>query len=68
MSAVHGVLTHMTEQIVNITTREVAEIARVDASTVRRWAEAGELVSKKTPGGHYRFEAEYIYSRFGGAR
>jgi len=54
----------MTEQLVNITTREVAKIARVDSSTVRRWAESGELESVRTPGGHFRFNAEYIRNRF----
>jgi excisionase family DNA binding protein len=42
----------------------VAKIARVDSSTVRRWAESGELQSVKTPGGHFRFNAEYIRRRF----
>jgi excisionase family DNA binding protein len=46
----------MATDSVNITTREVAEIARVDSSTVRKWAEAGTIPwAMKTPGGHYRF-------------
>lgn len=54
----------MSQDSVNITTREVADIARVDTSTVRRWAETGELAAAKTPGGHYRFNREYIQDRF----
>lgn len=49
---------------VNITTREVAEIARVDTSTVRRWVESGDLPSFTTPGGHHRFSRQYILARF----
>lgn len=46
----------MTQELVNITTREVAELARVDTSTVRRWVERGTLTpSMKLPGGQYRF-------------
>lgn len=46
----------MTPELVNITTSEVAELARVSPSAVRRWVERGELKpSMKLPGGHYRF-------------
>jgi len=54
----------MAHSDVNITTREVADIARVDTSTVRRWADSGELPSVKTPGGHYRFDRSAILARF----
>jgi len=38
------------------TTRRVAEVAGVDASTVRRWVERGLLrPAVTTPGGHHRF-------------
>lgn len=64
-SAVGCVLHHMTEQIVNITTRQVAQIACVDDSTVRRWAENDELPGAwKTPGGHWRFDRRLIDARF----
>lgn len=46
----------MPHDLVTITTREVAERARVDSSTVRRWIKTGALVpSMVTPGGQYRF-------------
>jgi len=50
------ILSDMTHEVVNITTSEVAALARVDASTVRRWVERGALTpSMKLPGGQYRF-------------
>ncbi|WP_350476201.1 helix-turn-helix domain-containing protein [Microcella sp.] len=46
----------MTQEDVTITTHDVATIARVDSSTVRRWVKAGLLKpSAVTPGGQYRF-------------
>lgn len=40
---------------------EVAEMFRVDAKTVRRWAQAGKLGSIWTLGGHRRYrEAEVL--------
>jgi excisionase family DNA binding protein len=51
----------MPPEDVNITTRQVAEIAYVDASTVRRWIERGQLKpSMMTPGGHYRFSRKDV--------
>ena len=39
-----------------LTTAEVAALARVDISTVARWARDGQLLpAQKTPGGHRRF-------------
>jgi len=38
-----------------MTPSEVAEVLRVDAKTVTRWAERGLIRSIKTPGGHNRF-------------
>jgi excisionase family DNA binding protein len=38
-----------------MTPSEVAEVLRVDAKTVTRWAERGLVRSIKTPGGHNRF-------------
>jgi len=49
--------------MINMTTRQVAELAGVDGSTVRRWVERGTLVpSMKLPGGHYRFSREAVMS------
>jgi excisionase family DNA binding protein len=46
----------MTTPLANITTRQVADLAYVDPSTVRRWVEQGKLTpSIVTPGGQYRF-------------
>ena len=51
----------MTQELVNITTSEVATLARVDVSTVRRWVEKGELApSMKLPGGQYRFNRDDV--------
>jgi len=51
----------MTQELVNITTSEVATLARVDVSTVRRWVEKGELTpSMKLPGGQYRFNRDDV--------
>jgi excisionase family DNA binding protein len=38
-----------------LTPAEVAELFRVDAKTVTRWARAGTLSSIRTPGGHRRY-------------
>jgi excisionase family DNA binding protein len=38
-----------------LTPGEVAELLRVDAKTVTRWARAGLLDSIRTPGGHRRY-------------
>lgn len=46
---------------VNITTRQVADLAYVDPSTVRRWVDQGKLTpSIVTPGGQYRFNEEDV--------
>ena len=51
----------MTQELVNITTSEVARLARVDVSTVRRWVENGVLApSMKLPGGQYRFNSDDV--------
>lgn len=58
----------MTEQIVNIKTRDVADLAGVDDSTVRRWAEEGTIPGAwKTPGGHWRFDQALVLARLGSA-
>jgi excisionase family DNA binding protein len=51
----------MASQTANITTREVARIAGVHASTVRKWVADGVLPwATKTPGGHYRFNRDIV--------
>ena len=34
--------------------QEAAELLRVDARTVKRWAQSGKLNGFRTPGGHWR--------------
>lgn len=56
-----SILLDMTQEVVNITTSEVAQLARVDTSTVRRWVERGLLKpAMKLPGGHYRFDRSVV--------
>ncbi len=44
------------QEVVHYTTLEVAELYRVNTSTVRRWAEKKLIPAVKTPGrGEYRF-------------
>ena len=38
-----------------LTPAEVATLFRVDPKTVTRWANAGRLSYKRTPGGHRRY-------------
>jgi excisionase family DNA binding protein len=40
-----------------LTTKEVARLCRVSHATVKRWEDAGLLVSERTNGGHRRFRA-----------
>jgi excisionase family DNA binding protein len=44
----------------SLTTTEVARLCRVSDATVKRWAEAGEIKSERTNGGHRRFRAEEV--------
>jgi excisionase family DNA binding protein len=39
---------------------EVAQVFRVTVKTVTRWADAGKLVTVRTPGGHRRFQRAEI--------
>lgn len=41
-------------------TRELAQIWNVSESTIKRWADAGELRCYRTPGGHRKFQLEDI--------
>jgi excisionase family DNA binding protein len=43
-------------------TRELAEMWNVSESTVKRWADTGELVCIRTLGGHRKFELEQIHA------
>ena len=43
-----------------LTTGEVADLFRVDTSTVARWAELGKVPSVRTPGGRRRFPKDAI--------
>lgn len=45
----------MTDQSEWVGLSEAAEILGVHPSTVRHWADSGELPSQRTPGGHRRF-------------
>ena len=38
-----------------LTPAEVAAMFRVDTKTVTRWADAGKLTFRRTPGGHRRY-------------
>ena len=43
-----------------LTPAEVATMFRVDPKTVTRWAKAGKLTSKRTPGGHRRYSEKEV--------
>lgn len=43
-----------------LTTKEVARLCRVSDATVKRWQDAGLLISERTNGGHRRFRAEEV--------
>jgi len=43
-------------------TSDVAEMLRVDKSTVKRWANEGKLKCFRTPGGHRKFHADEVYN------
>lgn len=45
-----------------LTPAEVAELFRVDAKTVTRWAKSGRLSCTRTLGGHRRYRSSEIYS------
>src|SRR6185436_12041685 len=44
----------------NLTTKDVARLLHVSEATVKRWADDGLLVPKKTVGGHRRFSIQSI--------
>lgn len=39
---------------------EVAAVFGVEPITVSRWAASGRLFGIRTPGGHWRFDPEYV--------
>jgi excisionase family DNA binding protein len=41
---------------------EVAQLFRVDITTVRRWADSGRLGVTKTPGGQRRYHSKEVYA------
>lgn len=43
------------------TTHDVANILRVDKSTIKRWTDEGKLKCFRTPGGHRKFRSEDVY-------
>lgn len=45
---------------------EVADLFRVEAKTVTRWANSGELESIRTPGNHHRFKAGVVKRAYAG--
>jgi len=40
--------------------QEAAELLRVEARTVKRWAQIGKLAGFRTPGGHWRIDEEAV--------
>jgi len=44
----------------NLTTRDVAKLLLVSEATVKRWADDGLLLPKKTMGGHRRFSIQSV--------
>jgi excisionase family DNA binding protein len=44
----------------SLTTKEVARLCRVSDATVKRWEDAGLLISERTSGGHRRFRVDEV--------
>lgn len=51
-----------------LTPGEVAQLFRVDPSTVIRWANAGKLSSTRTLGGHRRYHADEVLALLTGGK
>jgi len=45
-----------------LTLQEASELLSVAPSTVRRWADAGRILTRRTEGGHRRFEATAVHA------
>jgi excisionase family DNA binding protein len=51
----------MTQELVLITTSDLARALGVDVSTVRRWVSSSKITpSLTTPGGHHRFDLSQV--------
>jgi excisionase family DNA binding protein len=50
----------MTDEQLLMTTREVAELFKVNQATVRNWCKAGRLTVFKTPGGQNRHSRQQV--------
>ena len=48
-----------------LTTEEAAKLGGVGPSSIKRWADSGQLECVKTPGGHRRFRRRVLESFFG---
>lgn len=46
-----------------LTPAEVADLFRVSAKTVTRWAQAGKISTVRTLGGHRRFRRDEVEAR-----
>ena len=46
--------------VANLTTKDVAKLLLVSEATVKRWADDGLLLPKKTAGGHRRFSIQSV--------
>jgi MerR family transcriptional regulator, light-induced transcriptional regulator len=44
----------------SLSTRDLAHLLDINVSTVKRWADTGQLPCSKTPGGHRRFRIEDV--------
>lgn len=49
-----------------LTPAEVAQMFRVDAKTVTRWAKAGRITSIRTVGGHRRYREADVLALYNG--
>jgi excisionase family DNA binding protein len=47
-----------------MTTKEVAQLFRVDPKTITRWARTGKLKCVRTLGGHRRFKRSEVENAF----
>lgn len=46
----------------SFSTQDLAKLLNINVSTVKRWADNGQLPCIKTPGGHRRFRLEDVYT------
>ena len=62
ISAILSAALNLSWAEVLFTTNDVANILRVDKSTVKRWTDEGILKCFRTPGGHRKFRSEDLYN------